>query len=137
MSRIEVRHAGLPRSSSPTRLIKNTVEREEWKDFRQVMLPGHDGHSFYPTRRKVAQLEPITSSYISPPDNRGDAVLDLTLGPSPAWQIPPPTDTEIVNFNYASDEVFAKLAVCQRTGRVFSLNHRYEERLWYERTWVR
>jgi hypothetical protein len=35
-----------------------------------------------------------------------------TLGPYfPAWQMsPPPTDTEIVNFNYASDEVFAKLA---------------------------
>jgi hypothetical protein len=50
---------------------------------------------------------------------------------------PPPTDTEIVNFNYASDEVLSWLRMSSERVRVFSLNHRYEERLWYERTWVR
>jgi hypothetical protein len=47
-----------------TPFIKNTVEREEWKIFRQVMLPGSltDIPSI-PTRRTVAQLEPITGIY--------------------------------------------------------------------------
>jgi hypothetical protein len=97
-----------------TPLIKNTVERDEWKDFSV----GHDnwiadGHAFYPdAEENVAELEPISSA-IYRLDDQGDAVLDLTSGPYfPAWQMsPPPTDTEIVNFNYASDAVFAKLVM--------------------------
>jgi hypothetical protein len=96
-----------------TPFIKDTVKRDEWKDFSGGNANWIvDGHSFYSdSEGKVAQLEPISSA-IYRLDNQGDAVLDLTLGPYfPAWQMsPPPTDTEIVNFNYASDEVFAKLA---------------------------
>jgi hypothetical protein len=93
--------------------ITDTVKRDEWKAFS---ADNGDwiakGHSFYPdSAETIAQLEPISSA-IYRLDSQGDAVLDLTLGPYfPAWQMsPPPTDTEIVNFNYASDEVFAKLA---------------------------
>ena len=79
-----------------TPFIKNTVERDERKDFSA----GHaawivDGHSFYPdSEETVDQLEPISSA-IYRLDNEGDAILDLTLGPYfPAWQMsPPPTDT--------------------------------------------
>jgi hypothetical protein len=96
-----------------TPFIKDPVKRDEWKDFSAVHANWIvDGHSFYPdSEDKVAQLEPISSA-IYRLDDQGDAVLDLTQGPYfPAWQMsPPPTDTEIVNFNYASDEVFAKLA---------------------------
>jgi hypothetical protein len=96
-----------------TPFIKDTVRRDEWKDYsadHAAWIVG--GHSFYPdSEERVSQLEPISSA-IYRLDNQGNAILDLTSGPYfPAWQMsPPPTDTEIVNFNYASDEIFAKLA---------------------------
>lgn len=95
-----------------TPYIKNEAMRTEWNDFTERSSDWIvRGHSFYPNfEERVANLEPIYSD-IYRLTTEGDRVREISIGPfSPAWQMsPPPTDTEIVNFNYGSNTVFSKL----------------------------
>lgn len=94
-------------------LINDVAMRADWEDFSGRNADWIEkGHTFYSDfELRVDEVKSI-SSEIYRIDGEGEAVRDSTPGPySPAWQMsPPPTDTELVNFNFESTEIFAQLA---------------------------